>query len=60
MGYNNELGVLTELADHIGELTNVGIIKWSIHLIQYTEWCRLDQINGKQQCGCSQCFFTTT
>ena len=50
--YNDELAVLTKLFDHLGELTHVGIIQWCIHLIQNTEWRRLDEIDGKQQGRC--------
>jgi hypothetical protein len=39
---NNELGIVTEFADHVGELANIGIIQRRIHLIENTEWSRLD------------------
>ena len=35
---NNKLRVVTKLADHVREFTNIGIIQWSIHLIKDTEW----------------------
>ena len=45
--YSDELAVLTKLFDHLGELAYFGIIQWCIHLVQNTEWRRLDKIDGK-------------
>src|SRR5215204_4146636 len=58
MGNDNELRVLTELADHLGKLSYVGIIKWCVHLVEDTEGCRLDQVDGKQQGGSRQGTFS--
>ena len=52
MGNNDELGVFAELPDHVSELAYVGVIERSIYFIQNTEWRRLDQVDGKQKCGC--------
>ncbi len=46
--YNNELGVLAELPDHVGELSHVGIIQRRIHLIQDTERGWFNQVDRKQ------------
>ena len=45
MGNNDKLGIITELADHIGELAHIGIIKRSIYLIQDAEWRGFDKID---------------
>jgi len=57
---DDELAVLAEFFDHLRELTDVGIIKWRINLIQDTEWSRFDQVDRKQQCRCGQCLFSST
>ena len=49
--YNDELALLAELADHLRELTYVGVIKRRIHLIEDTERRRLYQVDRKQQCS---------
>ncbi len=60
MRNDDKLAILAELADHVSELANIRIIKRRIHLIQNTEWCRLDQVDGKQQRCCRQCSFSPT
>ena len=57
--YDDELRIVAELADHIGKLAYVGIIERRIHLVEYTEWGRLNQVNREQQCCRGQCSFTT-
>ena len=52
MCYNNELALLAELADHLRELTYVGIIERCIHLIEDTERCRFNKVDRKQQRCC--------
>lgn len=44
---NDELGILTELLDHLCKFSHVHIIQWCIHFIQDAEWSGLDKINGK-------------
>src|SRR5678815_5388748 len=39
---NNELGIITEFADHVGELANIRIIQRSIYFVENTEWSRFD------------------
>ena len=41
MGDDNKLGILAKTPYNVIELINIGIIEWSIYLIENTEWCRL-------------------
>src|ERR1043165_2299394 len=59
VGHYDELGIVRELADHVGELAYVGVIQWRIHFIKDTEWGWLDEIDRKQK-GCGgQGLFST-
>src|SRR5665213_1967845 len=57
VGHDDELGIIAELADHIGKLAHVGIVQRGVHLIQNTKRCRLDQVDGEKQGGCRERFF---
>ena len=46
---NDELALLAELADHLGEFAHVGIIQRGVHFVQNTEGGWFDEIDGKQQ-----------
>jgi len=41
MGYYDKLRLIRELSDDDVELIDIGIIKWGIYLIKYTERGRL-------------------
>src|SRR4051812_3154278 len=57
MGNNNKLGIVTKLADHVSELSNVGIVKRGIHLIENTERRRFDQVDREEKGGgCERTF----
>ena len=59
VGHNDELWIFAEPADHIGELTYVGIIQRRIYLIQNTKGRWFNKINCKQQGSSGECFLST-
>src|SRR5690606_22234995 len=44
---------------HVGKLAHVSIIERRIYFIEDTERCRLDEVNGKQECSGGKGLFTT-
>src|SRR4030095_5627583 len=45
VGNDDKLGILTELANHIGEFPNIRIIERRIHLVEYTERRGFNKVN---------------
>ena len=44
MGNNNKLRFLGKFLDNIVEFRNIGVIQWSIYLIENTEGCGFEKI----------------
>lgn len=49
VGHDDELGVIRELTNHVGELTHVRIIQWRVHFVQNAKGRGLNQIDSKKE-----------